>query len=153
MRIAFLDRDQAIVELVECVERLLARDGRVLAVGLFGSLARREALPSSDADLLIVLREHPQRRWFDRIPDYADAFAGVSLPVDVFPYTVDELARMISHRSGFLHTVFRELISLGGDARIWRDLEREGIDQPGYAVAQEYMGNVHLEPREDDPET
>ncbi len=121
VQIAFLDRNQAIAELVECAGRLLACDDRVLAVGLFGSLARSQALPRSDADLLIV-REHPQQRWFDRIPSYADAFAGVSLPVDVFPYTVEELRRMIAGRSGFLRTILREVIPLGGDAEIWSDL-------------------------------
>lgn len=135
VRIAFLDRNQAIAELVECAGRLLARDERVLAVGLFGSLARGEALPRSDADLLIILKEHPQQRWFDRIPSYADAFTGVSLPVDVFPYTVQELTRMISARSGFLRTILREVIPLGGDAQIWSDLSQTGISQPGAAHA------------------
>ncbi|MGQ9600806.1 MAG: nucleotidyltransferase domain-containing protein [Anaerolineae bacterium] len=110
-------------ELVECAQRLLAGDDRVIAVGLFGSLARRQALPSSDADVLIVLREHPQPRWFDRIAEYVDAFAGASLPVEPFPYTHDELERMRLSRSGFLRTILRELIPLGGETRIWKELK------------------------------
>jgi len=80
VRIAWLDRDRAIAQVRDAAQRLVARDERVLAVGLFGSLARGQALPSSDADVLIVLREHPQLCWFDRIAEYAEAFTATSLP-------------------------------------------------------------------------
>lgn len=123
MRIASLDRDRAIAELREAAQRLCARNVRVLAVGLFGSLARHQALPSSDADVLIVLNEHPQPRWFDRIAEYADAFADTSLPVEPFPYTQDELKRMQSRRSGFLRTILREIVPLSGDERVFEGLK------------------------------
>jgi len=93
VRISFLDRGRAIAELRDAAQRLVAKDGRVLAVGLFGSLARGQALPSSDADVLIVLSTHPQPRWFDRIAEYAEAFNATSLPVEPFTYTQDELER------------------------------------------------------------
>jgi predicted nucleotidyltransferase len=125
VRIAFLDRERAIAELRESARRIIVRDQRVLAVGLFGSLARREALPSSDADVLIVLKEHLLSRWFDRITEYADDFAGTSLPVEPFPYTQDEVTRMWSRGSGFLRSALRELIHLGGDQRVWEAL-RDG---------------------------
>lgn len=124
MRVAFLDRDRAIAELVDAARRLLARDDRVLAVGLFGSLARRQALPSSDADVLIVLKEHPQPRWFDRIAEYGDAFAGTSLPVEPFAYTREELNRMLAARSGFLRSVLREVVPLGGEGQVWQMLKQ-----------------------------
>jgi len=112
------------VELRDAAQRLLARDERVVAVGLFGSLARRQALPSSDADVLIVLREHPHARWFDRITEYADAFADASLPVEPFPYTRDELQRMQAHNSSFLRTILSELIPLSGEERVWQALRQ-----------------------------
>ena len=93
MWISFLDRGRAIAELRDAAQRLVANDGRVLAVGLFGSLAREQALPSSDADVLIVLSTHSQPRWFDRIAEYAEAFNATSLPVEPFTYTQDELER------------------------------------------------------------
>lgn len=97
----------------------MARDNRVLAVGLFGSLARGQALPSSDADVLIILQAHPQPRWFDRIPEYAEAFSDTSLPVEPFVYTQDELKRMLAQRVGFAQTILREVIPLSGDDPIW----------------------------------
>ncbi len=121
MQVAWLDRDEAIRELAERARDLLARDPRVRAVGLFGSLARGNALPSSDADILLVLDSHPLPRWFDRIPEYADAFAGTALPVEPFPYTLDELRRLAA-QPGFLRTALQELIPLGGDTAVWSQL-------------------------------
>lgn len=92
-----------------------------MAVGLFGSLARREALPSSDADVLIALRCHPLPRWFDRVPEYGPAFDGTALPVEVFPYTVDELARGLSE-PGFIRTVLRQTVTLAGDFDFFQEL-------------------------------
>jgi predicted nucleotidyltransferase len=118
VKIAFLDRDQAIAELKERSQELLSRDSRVLAVALFGSLARGQALPSSDADLLIALRSHPESRWFDRIPEYDEFFRETSLPVEVFPYTLEEMTRL-HQRSNFVRKALQESILLAGDPRIW----------------------------------
>ncbi|MBM4351792.1 MAG: nucleotidyltransferase domain-containing protein [Deltaproteobacteria bacterium] len=114
VKIAFLDRNQAIAELKERSQELLCRDSRVLAVALFGSLAKGKALPSSDADLLIVLRSHPETRWFDRIPEYDDFFQKTSLPVEVFPYTLKEITRLHLH-STFIRKALQEKILLAGD--------------------------------------
>jgi len=122
VQVIWLDRDAAIRELAERARELMARDPRVRAVGLFGSLARGDALPSSDADILLALESHPLPRWFDRIPEYADAFAGTALPVEPFPYTLDELQRLAA-QPGFLRTALRELLPLGGDATIWAQLQ------------------------------
>ena len=57
---------------------------------LFGSLARGDFLPGSDADILIVLKdcELPFR---DRLDRFAGAFSEIGIPVDVLPVTVSEL--------------------------------------------------------------
>ncbi|MBC7227943.1 MAG: nucleotidyltransferase domain-containing protein [Thermoflexales bacterium] len=121
VQIVWLNREQAIQELKERARDLLARDARVRAVGLFGSLARDDALPSSDADVLLVLESHPEPRWFDRIPEYAAAFDGTSLPVEPFPYTLNELRRLAA-APGFLSTALKEILHLGGDEAIWPQL-------------------------------
>ncbi len=132
MRIAWLDSECAIAEVRDAAQRLVARDARVLAVGLFGSLARGRALPSSDADVLIVLREHPQPRWFDRIAEYAEAFPDTSLPVEPFAYTQDELKRMLATRASFLQAILREVIPLSGDDHIWYALRAGGENYAHY---------------------
>jgi predicted nucleotidyltransferase len=118
LRISYLNSRLAVSELAERAELLVAKDDRVLAVGLFGSLARGSALPSSDADILIVLVEHPLRRWFDRIPEYSDVFSRTSLPAEVFPYTQDELERG-KKQLCLIRTALTELIHLAGDKTIW----------------------------------
>ena len=123
VRIAFLNLDKAVAELAECAQKLIDQNERVVAVGLFGSLARGDALPSSDADLLIVLKSHPLPRWFDRIPEYECEFQQSSLPVELFPFTVDELARGGVSRPGFLRTGLRELVVLAGDGNFLREIE------------------------------
>lgn len=74
---------------------------------LFGSLARMEAVPGSDADLFIRLDSHPAPRWFDRIAEFSDAFADTDMPVEVFPYTRQEIERLEKRGSGLLRAACR----------------------------------------------
>jgi len=120
--VAYLDRQAAIDELRGCAESLVREDSRVRAVGLFGSLARGDATPSSDADLLIVLSEYPANPWFKRIPDYSRAFDGIPLGVEPFPYTLAEIRNMLD-RPGFMQTVIRELIPLAGELSQFEQLK------------------------------
>lgn len=66
----------------EAVELLAARhgDGLVSAV-LYGSVARREAGPGSDIDLLLVFRELPQRRG-DRFRIFHDVLLALQARID-----------------------------------------------------------------------
>lgn len=121
VRIAWLDRKQAIAERAERARARVAGDPRLGAGGLFGSLARGEALPSSDTDRLIALPSHPQARWSDRIPEYADAFTGTSLPVDLFPDPLDEPKGLAAH-SGFLRAAPRDFLPLAGHSAICSQL-------------------------------
>ena len=114
VKVAFLDRNKALDEIRACARILCRYDARVLAVAVFGSLARGDATPTSDADVLVVLEDHPLRRWFDRIPEYAHAFSKTSLPVEAFPYTRAELRRL-AETGGFLSRVLHEAILVAGD--------------------------------------
>lgn len=90
----YLDRGRAVEQLRQWATALLERDPRVVEVRLFGSLARNEAVPGSGADVLIILDGHPEPRWFDRIPEFYNAFARTDMPVEVFPYTREELDQL-----------------------------------------------------------
>ncbi len=59
-----------------------------------------EAVPGSDADLLVVLERHTLPRWFDRIGEFHEWFADTDMPVELFPYTQDELHRLEQGGSG-----------------------------------------------------
>ncbi|HXJ83362.1 MAG TPA: nucleotidyltransferase domain-containing protein [Candidatus Methylomirabilis sp.] len=66
----------------------MSRPG-VREVWLFGSLARGDATPRSDADLLIVLDED-RRRPMDRIPEFLLLLQGAGRPTDVLVLTAAE---------------------------------------------------------------
>lgn len=89
VRIFWLDRGAVRARLAEAVGRMAARQPEVERVVLFGSLARGDAAPGSDADLLVVLSQS-DLPFLQRITRYMPADAGIG--VDIFPYTLDELA-------------------------------------------------------------
>ncbi len=76
----------------------------MLEIRLFGSLARGEAPPGSDADLFIILRDGAPP-FLDRIPDLARHFAGVDIGCDVIAYTESEYRVLISRRNAFARAV------------------------------------------------
>jgi predicted nucleotidyltransferase len=109
-RVTYLNRPQALEQLRLLACRLLDNDPRVIEVRLFGSLARGEAVPGSDADVLIVLRSHPLPCWFDRIVEYGQAFADTDMPVEPFPYTLGELEKLASRRSGLAQAACKGIV-------------------------------------------
>ena len=82
-----LDEEVIQGSLAEWVTEIRKRP-EVLAVVLFGSFASGRAVPGSDLDVLVVLREDP-RLFLDRVADYMPD--DVPFPVDVFPYTLAEI--------------------------------------------------------------
>jgi uncharacterized protein len=91
-KVIFLDKEGILARLSDC-SRALRANPNVLEVRLFGSLVRGDCTPGSDADVLIILK-NDVRRMIDRIPEYLDSFRNVPVPVDVFPYTENEVRKM-----------------------------------------------------------
>jgi predicted nucleotidyltransferase len=58
---------------------------------LFGSVAADRALPSSDADILIVVRDS-DLPFIDRAGRFRDYFSDIGVGVDLFVYTEQEVA-------------------------------------------------------------
>ncbi len=91
--IYWLDRAEARRQVHEAARQLVQARPEVVAVYLFGSLAKNKAGPRSDADVLVVLRESPIRVWFKRYTEYSPYFDAVEMPVELFCYTIEELSR------------------------------------------------------------
>lgn len=72
---------------------------------VFGSLARGDAAPGSDVDLLLVLRESPLT-FLERIPHYTPSHFPVG--VDVFPYTRQEVEQMLAEGNSFIRCALAE---------------------------------------------
>lgn len=89
-KIISLDVESAREKLRKIARNLSEQDENVLSVWLFGSVARGDALPGSDADILIVLNESvlplPER-----MTQFMDYFAGLGIGIDIFPLTEKEL--------------------------------------------------------------
>jgi len=102
---------EAVWTAVRCfAQELLQQFSEVEEVRVFGSLVRRECVPGSDVDLLLVLREssepfhHRISRYLPRRP--------MPVAVDVFPYTLDELQQMLADGNHFLRQAMQESVPL-----------------------------------------
>lgn len=102
--IYWLDREVARQQIQAAAQQLIAARPEVVAVYLFGSLARNNATPRSDADILIVLRESNQPVWFKRAVDYFPYFDSVEMPTELFCYTL-ELPRKAVARNALQYAV------------------------------------------------
>lgn len=89
------DRAEARRRLGDAARALRNARSDVARVVLFGSLARGDAVPGSDADLLVVIdgsSELAGRHPLDRYEPMKAALPYVGMPVDVFVLTERELA-------------------------------------------------------------
>lgn len=89
-----------------------ALPSEVLAVILFGSLARGDHNAFSDADVLLVL-SGSSLPFTDRIPGFLPSRVGI--PVDVFPYTLAEVREALRTGVGVVAIALEEGQFLRGD--------------------------------------
>jgi predicted nucleotidyltransferase len=100
-----------IMQLRDLAQALVSSRPDVESVYLFGSLATDRHAPGSDADLLVVLTED-KRRLTDRVPELLRAFLKAPVPVDVFPFTRQELAQKQQQGNAFVRQALTEGILL-----------------------------------------
>jgi predicted nucleotidyltransferase len=80
-------------------------------VRLFGSLARGDAHPGSDADLFVVVRDGAPP-FLERIPDLARRFAGVGTGCDLIAYTESEYRVLVGRHDRFARAVLDDSVVL-----------------------------------------
>ncbi|MFQ6132650.1 MAG: nucleotidyltransferase domain-containing protein [Armatimonadota bacterium] len=110
----YRDRGAILEALGELARQAVRRHPQLERVTLFGSLARGDYGLYSDADLLLVLKESEHSRYFDRIPEFLDDFVRAPVPVELFPYTEDELARMTRDGNPFIARMLSEGVVMAG---------------------------------------
>ncbi|HLE24814.1 MAG TPA: nucleotidyltransferase domain-containing protein [Thermodesulfobacteriota bacterium] len=111
VRIKSLNKNKVLRKLRRVAGGIIKENPKVMEVSLFGSLAKGNYTGRSDADILIVLKED-SRRFIDRIPPYLAAFLYADVPVDVFPYTEEELKQLDIKKSSFIKRIQDEKIIL-----------------------------------------
>ena len=111
MRVFWLDRSKAVERLRKVAEELATSHPEIERVILFGSLARGEAVPGSDADLLLILTQSDLP--FDERGAYYHP-GDVGIGVDVFAYTCSEVDAMQATSNTLLRQALREGMTLVG---------------------------------------
>jgi len=101
-----VDRDIVIDRLKEWAFQLAERHQEILKIGYFGSYARDDYTPSSDLDILIVVKSSekpPHKRFLD--------YAIECFPVgcEIFVYTEEELEKKREFKKGWIHTILSEV--------------------------------------------
>lgn len=94
VKVFWLDQDRLLTEVHKVAVRVGQADENIRKIILFGSLAEKRAVPGSDADILIVLQKD-SRAFMDRISGWSGRFI-VDFPVEVFPYTREELNNTVA---------------------------------------------------------
>jgi len=110
-----LDRAAVVAALRERSEELLAARPDVVEVRLFGSLARADAAPGSDADLFVLI-ESAEVPLLDRIPPLLRHFSGLGIGCDVIAYARQEYADAKARGDRFAETVEQQGVVLAARA-------------------------------------
>ena len=107
VRVFRLDRERVRALLAEKASALLAARPDAIEVRLFGSLARGDAAPGSDADLWVLLRDGALP-FLERGADLSRFFEGTGVGCDLLAYTEGEWAEMRHERRRLVEVVERE---------------------------------------------
>lgn len=128
VRVFRLDAAAVTNRLRAAARRLLDERSEVLEVWLFGSLARRQAVPGSDADLMVIVRDEAPP-FMERLVPIARYFGDAGTGCDVLVYTASEVADLMTRRSSLVQTVLAEGMCLA--ARAEAPLARERAAREG----------------------
>ena len=90
VKVFWLNIDNIIYNIRKSVKSLTRKHPDIIKVVLLGSVAEGRAVPSSDADILIILKESKTRQ-LDRSLEFIDSFNDAGITVDLFVYTIDEI--------------------------------------------------------------
>ncbi len=111
VRVFRFDREGCLERLRERALRILEAEPDVLEVRLFGSIARGDCRPGSDADILVTLRATDEP-FLDRATRFHRHLEGVGVGCDILVYTEDEMARLRAERSGIVRAADAEGVRL-----------------------------------------
>ncbi len=79
---------------------------------LYGSIARGEDGPRSDADIVIIVSRSPHRKLFKRVPEFLPYFTKLHIPIDLLAYTEAEIKRMSADGNPFIRRAITEGVEL-----------------------------------------
>jgi predicted nucleotidyltransferase len=107
VRVFRLDRERVLERIRRGAERLVREQPSVAQVWLFGSMARGDASPGSDADLLIIVNGE-SGRFLERPGPFVRYFHDVGVGCDLIVYTQREAERLVRHSGSLAATAMRD---------------------------------------------
>ncbi len=105
VRIRYFDKKLVEESLRGYLKEMEEKHPEVERVLLFGSFVRNECVPGSDIDLLVILSES-EESFLERIPRFLPSRFPVG--VDVFPYTAEEVEKMMREGNFFIRRALEE---------------------------------------------
>jgi len=102
-----VDRKRVLSEVRDWAERQKRSHSEILRIGAFGSYARGDVAPGSDVDLLVLVTDSDEPRWYMRATAFDTSI--LTVPADVFVYTEAECERMAQSNCWMRH-VLSEII-------------------------------------------
>lgn len=111
VRVFSLDRVALLDQLRQRAQALVSGDSDVVSIWLIGSLARDEAKPGSDVDLVVFVRQS-SKPFVERSASYARAFSGLGIGCEVRAYTLDEWQELSQHGAKLVDVLNREGVLL-----------------------------------------
>lgn len=105
VKVIYYNRQAVTQALSAALVSLVRSHPEIEEVVLFGSFVRGDTVPGSDVDMLLILSESLQP-FLARIP----AYLPTTVPggVDVFPYTRQELTRVLEEGNSFVRRALAE---------------------------------------------
>lgn len=100
----FANKKEIILSIRNLALKVAGENENIKEIILFGSFAKGDFGPYSDADILVVLKKD-NRRMLDRLDEYLLAFSDAPVPVDVLVCTEEELDRAIESGSFFIRNI------------------------------------------------
>ena len=109
VKLFWLNLEELKGRLTEAARKLAGQHSEIGEIWLFGSLARGQAVPGSDADVLLVL-EKCNLPFLELVVHYRPGFCGVG--VDLFACSRKELEQMEGAGHQFMESVKKERVCL-----------------------------------------
>jgi len=106
VKIKSVHRDIVINRLKEWAHRAAEKHEEIVKIGYFGSYARDDYTPSSDLDVLIVVKgssKPPHKRLLDYSIDH------FPIGCELFVFTEEELVKKRELKRGWIHTILSEV--------------------------------------------
>lgn len=106
VKIKSVHRPIVVKKLTEWADQISRSNKDILRIGYFGSYARDDYTPSSDLDVLIVLKDSntPPHK---RLHDYS--IKGFPIGCEFFVFTEEEIEQKGKNEGGWMHTILSEV--------------------------------------------